>query len=97
MANKKTKQKDDIKTEENKNIQEGPTNCKHLVEKDTVLYIVPGDGCCGPNCGAAFLFHEEAVGPKLRRKMNLHMANHWGKKYENLTQCFQGHPFERKL
>ena len=96
-ANKKTKQKEYVKTEENKNIREVPTNCKHLVEKDTVLYLVPGDGCCGPNCGAAFLFHDESLGPKLRRKINLHMANHWSRKYENLTQCSPGHPFERTL
>ena len=97
MANKKTKQKEDIKTEENKNIREVPNNCKHLVEKDDVLYLVPGDGCCGPNCGAAFLFHDEVLGPKLRMKMNLHMAKYWSTKYENLTQCSPGHPFERKL
>ena len=32
-----------------------PNNCKHLVKEDNVQYIVPGDGCCGPNCAAAWL------------------------------------------
>ena len=50
------------------NIREIPQNCKHLVDKDDVLYTVPGDGCCGPNCGAAFLFNDEVYGPKLREK-----------------------------
>jgi hypothetical protein len=41
------------------NIKDIPENCKHLVNIDDVLYVVPGDGCCGPNCGAAFLFSDE--------------------------------------
>ena len=59
------------------NIKEIPENCKHLVQEEDVLYVVPGDGCCGPNCGAALLLGDEAYGPMLRRKMNLHMADHW--------------------
>ena len=43
------------------NIKEVPTNCKHLVDSDDVLYSVPGDGCCGPNCGAALLFEDEVL------------------------------------
>ena len=38
------------------NIREIPANCKHLVKEHDVLYVVPGDGACGPNCGAALLF-----------------------------------------
>ena len=52
------------------NIREIPVNCKHLVKKDDVLYVVPGDGACGPNCRAAFLFEDEVFGPKLRKRMN---------------------------
>ena len=48
------------------NIRSIPENCKHLVNIDDVLYVVPGDGCCGPNCAAAFLFHDEKYGPNLR-------------------------------
>ena len=102
IANKKSKQKDvankdDIKDNVNPKIKEVPENCKHLVETNDVLYIVPGDGCCGPNSAAAFLFHDEIFGPMLRKKMNLHMVKFWEKKYHNLTQCSPGHPFERKL
>ena len=102
MINKKSKQKEtDIKDGyspvSNTKIREVPPNCKHLVEVDDVLYVVPGDGCCGPNCAAAFLFHDEVFGPQLRIKMNKHMALNWKRKYENITQCSPGYPFERKL
>ena len=79
------------------NIKEIPNNCKHLVNDGDVLYVVPGDGCCGPNCGAAFLFHDEVFGPQLRRKMNKHMAKHWNVRYKDITQCSPGNPFKRKL
>ena len=46
------------------NIKDVPNNCKHLVKQGDVIYVVPGDGCCGPNCGAAFLFKDEVFGPK---------------------------------
>ena len=36
------------------NVRDIPKNCKHLENIDDVLYVVPGDGCCGPNCGAHF-------------------------------------------
>ena len=97
IANKKSRQKDVLDAKKNKNIREVPENCKHLVGEDDVLYVVPGDGCCGPSCGAAFLFHDEIHGPKLRRKMNLQMAKYWSKRYVNLTQCSSDHPFKRKL
>lgn len=52
------------------NIIEVPKNCRALVDKNDVVYQVPGDGACGPNCGAAFLFEDEVFGPKLRKNMN---------------------------
>ena len=79
------------------NIRNIPNNCKHLVEEGDVLYVVPGDGCCGPNCAAALLFGDEVFGPKLRRHMNKFMAKHWNRRYKSITQCSPGHPFERKL
>ena len=102
IANKKSKQKDvaiedDVKNDFNQKIKEVPENCKHLVESNDVLYIVPGDGCCGPNSAAAFLFHDEIFGPMLRKKMNLHMVKFWETKYHKITQCSPGHPFEREL
>ena len=58
--------------------------------------MVPGDGCCGPNCAAAFLFLDEKFGPKLRKRMNLFMAKHWNTRYRYITQCSPDHPFVRK-
>jgi stress-induced morphogen len=79
------------------NIEEIPANCKHLVKKDDVLYVVPGDGCCGPNCGAAHLFQDEVYGPQLRKKMNIFMADHWEIKYKYITKCSSETPFVRRL
>ena len=79
------------------NIKDVPNNCKHLVKQSDVIYVVPGDGCCGPNCGAAFLFKDEVFGPKLRKAMNFFFANHWYDRYQHLTQCSPGHPFVRKV
>ena len=44
------------------NLKNVPDNCKHLVKEGDLIYVVPGDGCCGPNCGAAFLFQDEVFG-----------------------------------
>ena len=74
-----------------------PENCKHLFQDGDVVYVVPGDGCCGPNSAAAHIFQDEAFGPKLRIKMNKFMGRHWDKRYKMLTQCSEEHPFERKL
>ena len=79
------------------NIQNIPNNCKHLVNENDVLYVVPGDGCCGPNCGSAFLFEDEVFGPKLRKRMNVFFAEHWYDNYQYKTQCSTDHPFIRKL
>jgi hypothetical protein len=68
------------------NIKEIPENCKHLVKENDVLYAVPGDGCCGPNCAAAFLFQDEIFGPKLRRRMNMFFSKHWYKRYQYISQ-----------
>ena len=61
------------------------------------MYVVPGNGSCGPNCASALLFGDEVFGPKLRRSMNHHMAKHWNIRYKDITQCSPGHPFVRKL
>ena len=64
------------------NIRNIPENCAHLVNKDDLLYVGPGDGCCGPNCAAAFLFHDEVFGPNLRKRMNQFQAKHWYNRYQ---------------
>ena len=79
------------------NIRAVPNNCIHLVDKGDVVYVVPGDGACGPNCASAFLFKDEVFGKKLRRKMNKFQAKHWYKRYCLITQCSSEHPFVRKL
>ena len=79
------------------NLKKVPENCKHLVNQDDVLYVVTGDGCCGPNCAAAFLFGDEVYGPKLRRLMNIFFASHWEDRYKYITQCSEDHPYVRKL
>ena len=80
------------------NIREIPSNCKHLVKDNDVLYVVPGDGCCGPNCGAAHLFKDEVYGPKLRRKMNKFAAEHFNDgRYKYIANCSPENPFIRKL
>ena len=60
-------------------------------------YVVPGDGCCGPNCAAAFLFQDEIFGPKLRRRMKMFFSKHWYKRYQYISQCSKDHPFKKKL
>ena len=79
------------------NIREIPNNCKKLVKDDDVMYIVPGNGACAPNSAAALLFGDELFGPKLRGRMNQHMAKHFYTRYKDITQCSPGHPFIRKL
>ena len=109
----KQKQKDEKKKERRKrnlknpsinkqktflpNIREIPKNCKHLVNKDDLLYCVPGDGCCSPNCGAAHLFQDEVFGPKLRKRMNSFAVRHWYRKYQYITPCSEEYPFRRKI
>ena len=94
---KETLGKEDIKDDDDNRIKEVPENCRHLVKDDDVIYVVPADGCCGFNSVAAFLFQDEGCGPELRRKTNSFMAKYWSHKYENLTQCSPGHPFEQKV
>ena len=80
------------------NTKEIPANCKHLVNEDDILYVVPGDGCCGPNCGAAHLFKDEVYGPKLRRRMNIFTADHFNRgRYQFITNCSPENPFVRKM
>ena len=79
------------------NLSPVPENCKHLVNEDDILYVVPGDGNCAPNCAAAFLFNDEIYGAQLRRVMNVFFADHWHDRYKYITQCSEGFPFVRKV
>ena len=98
VLNKKSKKNKDMSKRNNElkpipNIKDIPHNCKHLVK--AVLYVVPGDGCCGPNCAAALLFQDEIFGPELRRRMNLFMAKYWNTRYRYITQYSPGNHFVR--
>ena len=79
------------------NIKEVPDNCKSLVNEGDLVYVVPGDGACGPNSAAAHLFQDEVFGPKLRGKMNAFFAKHFYKKYQYKTPCSVETPFRRKV
>ena len=57
------------------NVKPIPKNITHLVGNGHKIYMVPGDGACGPSSASAFLFKDEVFGPKLRRNMNKFMAN----------------------
>ena len=93
----KNKSKNEVFVSKIPNIRQVPKNCIHLVKKNDLLYVVPGDGKCGPSSASAFLFGDEVFGGKLRSKMNKFMAKHWHKRYKNITQCSKDHPFVRKL
>ena len=79
------------------NIKEVPENCKNLVNKNDVVYVVPGDGRCGQNSTAALLFHDEKFGLGLKRKSNLFFAEHWYKKYQYKSQCSIDSPYKRQF
>ena len=53
-ADKKKMKKKSLKSTKNvpvkekvNNLKKVPENCKHLVEEDDIMYVVPGNGCCG--------------------------------------------------
>ena len=78
------------------NIRNVPENCKDLLN-DALVYVVPGDGACGPNSASAHLFEDEVFGPKLRKQMNIFMANHFIEKYQYTTPCSPETPFRRNV
>ena len=100
--NKKNKKNDNVLKKTNSsekvpNLKEIPKNCRKLVKEDDIMYVVPGNGACAANSAAALLFGDEVFGPKLRGRMNKHLAKFFYKRYQNITQCSPGHPFVRKL
>ena len=95
------KQKNKSNQKQNKsripNIKDIPEDCKGLFNDEDVVYIVPGDGACGPNSAAAHLFGDEVFGPKLRKQMNLFWADHYYEKYISITPCSAETPFRRNI
>ena len=86
-----------LKITNRKSIKEVPIECKNFVESNDVVYVVPGDGACGPNSAAAFLFHDESLGPQLRTRMCKFQATHWHRRYQDITPCTPEFPYTRKL
>ena len=60
-----------------KNITALPDNINHLVKTGDLQFLVPPDGACAPNSGAAHIFQDPKFGPQFRRIMNTHMADRW--------------------
>ena len=79
------------------NIKPVPENISHLVNKGDALYIVPGDGSCGPSSASAFLFKDEVFGTQLKRKTNKFLAMHWERKYKFKSRCSEDSPFVREV
>ena len=51
-------------------IRELPSVCKKILGEEFVVYPVQGDGACGPRSAAAWLFHDQSLGPYLARNIN---------------------------
>ena len=96
---KKQKNRSTQKQNKNRipNIKNIPEDCKNLFNDDDVIYVVPGDGACGPNSAAAHLFGDEVFGPKLRKQMNLFWADHFYEKYYLITPCAPETPLRRNI
>ena len=78
------------------NLKDVPAGCRQHVNDGDLVYVVPGDGACCPNCAAAFFFQDEVFGPKLRMRMNEFFVKHWKRKYKTLCPCSTEEPFVRK-
>ena len=97
---RKSRKKNEIKNNELKNIPNVkplPKNIAHLCNEGDMVYVVPGDGACGPNSISAHLFRDEVFGPKLRRKINDFKVEHWDRKYKLKTQCTVDSPYVRRI
>ena len=88
-------QKKKIKRKLNKyplNVTEVPENVKHLVGEGDLQLLVPPDGACGPNSGAAHLFKDPRFGPNFRIQMNNFMADRWHYYQDKIS-----FPYKRKI
>ena len=74
------------------NVSEIPTNIKHLVEAESLQFLVPPDGACAMNAGAAHCFRDPKYGPQLRMVLNNHLADRWSIYKDRVS-----FPYERKV
>ena len=78
-------------------LKEIPESCKHFFNIGDVVYKIPGNGNCGPGCGAAHLLKDETLGPSLRRAMNCEVITE-REYYKNRGYwCDEETPFEREV
>ena len=99
LKSKKQKIKNNHKGNVNKipNIRNIPEDLIGFFDEGDVVYVVPGDGACGPNSAAAHLFEDEIFGPKLRKNMNIFFADQFYEKYQYITSCSPESPFKRNI
>ena len=73
-------------------IRELPDVCKKILGGEFVVYPVKGDGACGPRSAAAWMFHDQSLGPYLSRNINLDFIQNW-----TFWEPFFTFPFVRQL
>ena len=49
----------------------------------SMIYKVFGDGACLTNCAAVHIYEDADEGPKLKKKVNHHIADNWDNYYKN--------------
>ena len=74
------------------NVMSLPENIRGLVNKGDLMFIIPGDGACAPNSGAAHIFQDPKYGPQFRMLMNNHVADNFSY-YRDLISF----PYKRKV
>ena len=78
-------------------LKEIPASCKKFFNHGSVVYIIPGNGNCGPACGAAHLVGDETLGPNLRRAMNCEIITERDYYKNRGYWCDKENPFEREI
>ena len=78
-------------------LKEIPASCKKFFKHGSLVYIIPGNGNCGPACGAAHLVGDETLGPNLRRAMNCEIITERDYYKNRGYWCDKENPFEREI
>ena len=73
-------------------IKELPDVCRKIPGEGFCLYPVKGDGSCGPRCAAAWIFHDQSLGPYLARNINMDFVQNW-----EFWEPFFTFPFVRQM
>ena len=94
-SNSKTEAKENFSYVDN--VKEIPEKYKSSFKKDEIIYTVPGNGCCGPNSIAAYIYGDEIYGPCLRQSLNQFIVKNFDKRYKFLTSYTPKSPFVRRV